>query len=282
MRNSHEAQTERPADARRVEKSASENRLTLAIDIGGTRLKATILDAAGNPIAEPVRVFTPRPATPDAICTALATLVAPLGPFDRVSAGFPGVVFDGIVKDAPNLHPTWARVGLADRLAKLFKRPARALNDAGIQGFGIIKGGGLEMVLTLGTGLGCGLFYEGMYIPNLELGHHPFRKDKTYEEYVGAAALKSDGIEKWNRHLERVIAQIDPIWNPDRIYLGGGNAKHVTIALPSHVRIASNTAGLLGGIALWDGREAITPAKSAQATMSAAEVASANKGASPP
>jgi polyphosphate glucokinase len=280
MRNSPEAQTEHPADARRVEKPAPEVRRTLAIDIGGTRLKATILDAGGNPIAEPVRVLTPRPATPDAIFAALARLVAPLGPFDRVSAGFPGVVFDGIVKDAPNLHPTWARVGLADRLARLFKRPARALNDAAIQGFGIIKGGGLEMVLTLGTGLGCGLFYQGTYIPNLELGHHPFRKDKTYEEYLGAAALKSAGVEKWNRHLEQAIAQIDPVWNPDRIYLGGGNAKHVTIALPAHVRIASNTAGLLGGIALWDGRGAITPAKSAKATMTAAEGASA-KGASP-
>jgi polyphosphate glucokinase len=275
MGNSPEAQTERPADARRIETP-----LTLAIDIGGTRLKATILDAGGNPIAEPVRVLTPRPATPDDIFAALATLVAPLGPFDRVSAGFPGVVLDGIVKDAPNLHPTWARVGLADRLAKLFKRPARALNDAGIQGFGIIKGGGLEMVLTLGTGLGSGLFYQGVYIPNLELGHHPFRKDKTYEEYLGVAALKSAGAEKWNRHLEQAIAQIDPIWNPDRIYLGGGNAKHVTIALPAHVRIASNTAGLLGGIALWDGREAVTPARGAKATRTATEVASP-KGASP-
>ncbi len=280
MPNSPETQTERPADARPAAKLAPGKPLTLAIDIGGTRLKATILDAGGNPIAEPVRVLTPRPATPDAIFTALATLVAPLGPFDRVSAGFPGIVLDGIVKDAPNLHPTWTRVGLADRLAKLFKRPARALNDAGIQGFGIIKGGGLEMVLTLGTGLGCGLFYQGIYIPNLELGHHPFHKDKTYEEYVGAAALESGGVEKWNRHVERVIAQIDPIWNPDRIYLGGGNAKHVTIALPSHVRIASNTAGLLGGIALWDGREAITRSKSAKATTPLAEVASA-KGASP-
>jgi polyphosphate glucokinase len=280
VRNSPETQTEGPAGARPAEKPAPQKPLTLAIDIGGTRLKATILDAGGDPITEPVRVLTPRPATPDAIYAALETLVAPLGPFDRVSAGFPGVVFDGIVKDAPNLHPTWARVGLADRLSRLFKRPARVLNDAGIQGFGIIKGAGLEMVLTLGTGLGCGLFYQGVYIPNLELGHHPFRKDKTYEEYLGAAALESGGLEKWNRHLEKAIAQIDPIWNPDRIYLGGGNAKHVTIPLPANVRIASNTAGLLGGIALWDGREAITRARSAKATRAAAEVAAA-KSASP-
>ena len=245
------------------------NALTLAIDIGGTRLKATILDSAGRPVHESVRVLTPRPATPAAICSALTKLVAPLGPFDRISAGFPGVVVGGVVKTAPNLHRSWAGVDFATRLAGLFKRQARVLNDAGIQGFGIVQGVGLEMVLTLGTGLGCGLFYEGVYIPNLELGHHPFRKDKTYEDYLGAAGLAHAGVAKWNRHLERALVQIDPIWNPDRIYLGGGNAKHVTLRLPSHVRIASNTAGLLGGIALWDGREGIDSSKPAKATRTA-------------
>jgi polyphosphate glucokinase len=245
------------------------NTLTLAIDIGGTRLKATILDSAGSPTHEPVRVLTPRPATPAAICTALSKLVAPLGRFDRISAGFPGVVVGGVVKSAPNLHRSWTGVDLATRLARLFKRQARVLNDAGVQGFGIVKGVGLEMVLTLGTGLGCGLFYEGVYVPNLELGHHPFRKNKTYEDYLGAAGLAHAGVAKWNRNLERALAQIDPVWNPDRIYLGGGNSKHVTLALPSHIRIASNTAGLLGGIALWDGREAIDASKPAKATRTA-------------
>jgi polyphosphate glucokinase len=243
--------------------------LTLAIDIGGTGLKATILDAEGRPVEESQRVLTPRPATPSAVFDALAKLIAPLGPFDRVSAGFPGVVRDGVIKTAPNLGPSWSGVAFARRLAQLTKRPARVLNDAGVQGFGIVQGVGLEMVLTLGTGLGCGLFYEGSYIPNLELGHHPFRKGKTYEDYLGHAGLARVGLEKWNRHLARAIAQIDPIWNPDRIYLGGGNAKHVTIDLPPHVRIASNTAGLLGGIALWDGREGVELSKAEKATKTA-------------
>jgi polyphosphate glucokinase len=243
--------------------------LTLAIDIGGTGLKATILDARGVPTRDRQRVETPRPATPEAICGALSGLIAPLGPFDRISAGFPGVVLNGVVKIAPNLAPSWAGVDIAQRLASLFKKPARVLNDAGVQGLGVIEGRGLEMVLTLGTGLGCGLFHEGIYIPNLELGHHPFRKGKTYEEYLGAKAFERDGLEKWNRHLERALEQIGPIWNPDRIYLGGGNAKHVTLALPPHVQVASNLAGLLGGIALWDGREGLELAKAARATKTA-------------
>ncbi len=229
---------------------------TLAIDIGGTGLKALVLDRNGRPTTERQRIETPKPATPRAVLAALTALVAPLAPFDRVSVGFPGVVFRGVIKTAPNLHPAWAGVRLAARLESKFGKPTRVVNDAGVQGFGVILGDGLEMVLTLGTGLGCALFYEGTYIPNLELAHLPWRNGRTYEEYLGDKALRADGKKKWNRHVIDAIRQIDPIWNPDRIYVGGGNAKHVTVRLPRHVRITSNVAGLLGGIALWRGGRA--------------------------
>ena len=229
---------------------------TLAIDIGGTGLKALVLDDRGKPITERLRVDTPRPATPAAIVRALLALVAPLAPFDRVSAGFPGVVFHGVVRTAPNLHASWQNCPLADTLTRRLGKPARVLNDAGVQGFGVIEGKGLEMVLTLGTGLGCALFYEGAYIPNLELAHHPFRKGKTYEEMLGVRALERDGKKKWNRHVGQALAQIEPVWNPDHIFLGGGNAKHLKLDLPPNVSITANEAGLLGGIALWDGRAA--------------------------
>ena len=225
---------------------------TLAIDIGGTGLKALVLDERGKPLTDRARVDTPRPATPAAVVRDLVKLAKPLAPFDRVSAGFPGVVFQGVVKTAPNLHPTWCDVPLADVLAKRLGKPARVLNDAGVQGFGVIEGTGLEMVLTLGTGLGCALFYDGVYIPNLELAHHPFRKGKTYEELLGVRALERDGKKKWNKHVAQALAQIEPVWNPDRIYLGGGNAKHLRGDLPPNATITSNVAGLLGGIALWE------------------------------
>lgn len=227
---------------------------TLAIDIGGTGLKALIIDPRGKALTDRARVETPRPATPAAVLRALQLLAGPLAPFDRISAGFPGVVLHGVVKTAPNLHPAWQNYPLADALAKRLGKPARALNDAGVQGFGVIAGKGLEMVLTLGTGMGCALFYEGTYIPNLELAHHPFRKGQTYEELLGGRALERDGKKKWNRHVAKALAQIEPVWNPDLVYLGGGNAKHLKLELPANVRITSNVAGLLGGIALWDGR----------------------------
>jgi polyphosphate glucokinase len=115
----------------------------------------------------------------------------------------------------------------------------------------VVEGKGVEMVLTLGTGFGCALFYDGVYVPNLELAHHPFKKSKTYEDVLGVRALEKAGKKKWNKVLEEALSQIDVVWNPRRIYLGGGNAKHVRIALPEHVKTIGNIAGLLGGIMLW-------------------------------
>jgi polyphosphate glucokinase len=224
---------------------------TLCIDIGGTGLKALIVDAKGKPLTERVRVETPRPATPKSVIDALVGLLKDVGKYDRVSIGFPGVVAEGVVKTAPNLDGKWSGFALADVLAKKLGRPARALNDAGVQGYGVIEGLGVEMVLTLGTGMGCALYLDGRYVPNLELAHHPFRDGKTYEEYVGARALEKIGKKTWNKRVAKVLRQIDPIWNPRRIYLGGGNAKKLEIDLPKHVKVTSNVAGLLGGIALW-------------------------------
>jgi polyphosphate glucokinase len=224
---------------------------TLAIDIGGTGLKALILGPDGTALTERARVPTPKPATPEAVLTALWLLVEPLGEYDRISVGFPGVVMDGVIRTAPNLHHAWDDFPLSRALGDKLKKPARVLNDAGVQGYGVIAGKGLEMVLTLGTGLGCAVYMDGRYVPNLELAHHPFRKGKTYEDYVGAKAMKRVGKKKWNKRVSRVIDQVLPIWNPHKLYLGGGNAKHLTIPLPANVEVSSNLAGLLGGIALW-------------------------------
>jgi len=224
---------------------------TLAIDIGGTGLKALILGPDGAALTERARVKTPRPATPDAVLPLIFDLVKPLGEFERVSTGFPGVVVDGITRTAPNLDKAWENFDLAKALSDHLGRPARVLNDAGVQGFGVITGKGLEMVLTLGTGLGCAIYMNGKYVPNLELAHHPFRHGKTYEEYVGVKALDKVGKKQWNKRVRKVIDQVLPIWNPEKLYLGGGNAKHIKFELPPNVTLGSNIAGLMGGIALW-------------------------------
>jgi polyphosphate glucokinase len=238
---------------------AVSNLRTLAIDIGGTGLKALVLGADGSALTDRARVKTPRPATPEALLPAIWKLVEPLGAFDRVSIGFPGVVVDGVTLTAPNLDAKWRGFDLARAVTDQLGRPVRVLNDAGVQGYGVIAGHGVEMVLTLGTGLGCAVYLEGNYVPNLELAHHPFGNGKTYEEFVGAKALARIGKKKWNNRVAKVIAQIKPVWNPRHLYLGGGNAKHLTIELADDITITPNVAGLLGGIVLWHDRAPIVP-----------------------
>ena len=225
---------------------------TLCIDVGGTGIKAMVVASDGKPIGERSRVETPRPATPTKMAAALRTIVPDADAFDRISLGFPGVVQDGIVRAAPNLHSSWAGFDLAGAMKKATKKPFRVLNDAGVQGHGVIRGKGVEACVTLGTGFGFSLFVDGRYVPNVELGHHPFRKSKTYEDVLGKKALARSGRKKWNRMLARALEQIQDTFNFDMLYVGGGNSANVSIELPANVKRVGNIAGLLGGVKLWD------------------------------
>ncbi|HEV2301443.1 MAG TPA: ROK family protein [Stellaceae bacterium] len=226
---------------------------TLAIDIGGTGIKAALLDARGEVIGERVRVATPHaPVPPDELLRAIDQAAAPLGKFDRVSVGFPGYVRNGRVLTAPNLgNALLAGYDLQSALAAHWGRPVRVLNDADVQGYGAVRGEGIEMVLTLGTGAGTAIFRNGELMPHLELAHHPVRGGKTYDEYIGNAALQKIGKKRWNKRVAKVIEILRSLVHFDRLYLGGGNAAHVTLKLPPDVGIVPNVDGLLGGIALW-------------------------------
>ncbi len=225
--------------------------ITMTIDIGGSGLKAMLLDAKGKPVSERQRVATPAVPTPDAVLAGLEELRRLMGRFDRVSVGFPGVVKHGCTYGAFNLHPLW--VGgfpLQAELEKRWKKPVRVGNDADVAGYGAIKGEGVELVLTLGTGLGGALFTNGHLCPGLEIGHHPWRK-KTYEDYIGRRGLDKYGKERWNVLLQEAIAEIEKLFNYDWLYLGGGNTKKITFPMPKNMTIVSNESGLLGGVYLW-------------------------------
>lgn len=228
-------------------------KLTLAIDIGGTRLKAGLLDQTGEMVAGPNRVNTPPHPAPQIVVDALVRLAAPFGHFDRISVGFPGVVRAGQVLTAPNLGtPEWRHFPLAASLTENLGKPVRMLNDAEVQGLGVIAGKGLECVITLGTGMGFALFQDSRPAPHLELSQHPIHKGKTYDQFIGIAAFKKVGRARWNRRLQRVLANITTLVGFDTLYIGGGNAKQVDISLPSNVRLVSNEAGITGGVRLWD------------------------------
>ena len=225
---------------------------TLAIDIGGSGLKALLLDEQGSPLSDRDRIKTPKPATPEAVMSLLIELAQRQDKFDRVSVGFPGIVRKGTIYTAVNLHPDWQEYDLATQLSDRVGKPVRVANDADLQGMGAISGEGVEMVITLGTGFGTALFTEGHLVPNIELAHHRFRKSETYEEQLGRAALKKIGPKTWNARLLKAIESLSRVLNYDRLYLGGGEVKHIDVELPENVTTVSNMLGLLGGIKLWE------------------------------
>jgi polyphosphate glucokinase len=224
---------------------------TLSIDIGGSGIKTLVLDESGQPQTERNRVETPQPAKPDLVIDAIISLANQQGSFDRASVGFPGVVRAGVTETAVNLDPAWIGFDFAKALSNRLGKPVRVVNDADMQGMGAISGQGVELVITLGTGFGSALFLNGKLVSNLEMGHHEFRNEETYEQQLGRAALDRVGQKKWNRRLEKAIESLRNLFNYDRLYIGGGNTNKVTSELPPNVKIVPNVSGLLGGIVLW-------------------------------
>jgi polyphosphate glucokinase len=221
------------------------------VDIGGSGIKALVLNNNGRPLTVRSRIKTPARPTPDAVLKVIRRLAEEHAKFDRISVGFPGVVRNGVTETAPNLNKRWSGFPLAEELESKLGRPVRVANDADVQGFGAISGHGVELVITLGTGFGSALFVDGKLVPNLEVAHHPFLRSKTYEDLLGNAARKKVGKKQWNRRLGKAIEALQHLFNYDHLYIGGGNAKKVTLKLPQNVQLVPNIAGLLGGIALW-------------------------------
>jgi polyphosphate glucokinase len=239
---------------------------TLAVDIGGTGLKASVLDAGGAMVADRLKIPTPYPLPPDKLVASLKRLIAPLPAAERASAGFPGMVRGGLVLSCPhfatvagpgtaiddNLVRLWDRFDLAAHLTREFGIPTKVANDADIQGAAVVRGVGLELVITLGTGFGTGLFYNGELMPHLEIAHQPFRKGEDYDGQLGETTRKEIGEERWNKRVVRAIANMRALTAFDHLYIGGGNSRRVVRDnLPDDVTVVDNSAGILGGIRLW-------------------------------
>ena len=242
---------------------------TLAIDIGGTGLKASVLDAAGTMVADRVRVPTSYPMSPQSLVERLEGLVEKLPEADRVSAGFPGMVRGGVVMSAPHfvtvtgpgsdvdpeLARAWDHFDLAAALQQATGKPTRVANDADVQGLAVVEGAGLELVVTLGTGFGTAYFLDGALMPHLEIAHQPFRKGETYNQQLGEPTRKEIGEARWNRRVIKAIDNMAGLFFYDRLYLGGGNARRVDRDglgdRLEKVTVVDNQAGILGGIKLW-------------------------------
>lgn len=224
----------------------------LVIDIGGSHIKATILNEAGALQTDYKKLVTPSPATPANVINTIQNLVKNFSAYDKASVGFPGYVRDGIVKTAPNLgNEEWKNIDLGKQLNDALGKPVRVVNDADLQGLGLAAGTGLEMVVTLGTGFGTALLLDGKLLPHLEIAHHPITKKKTYDEYVGEKALEKIGKERWNLRMKKVIEILKTVFNYDHLYISGGNSEKLDFPLDSNITIDSNKDGIKGGAKLW-------------------------------
>lgn len=246
---------------------------TLALDIGGTGLKASVLDAQANLVANRLRVATFYPCSPDKLVAALAKMAGQLPGYDRISAGFPGMVRQGQILSAPHfvtqsgpgskvdhqLEKAWDHFDLAAALSGQLGKPARVVNDADMQGAAVIKGQGLEVVMTLGTGLGTAIFADGRLMPHMELAHHPFRKRETYDEQLGEGARKKIGDKEWNARVHLAIQNVQALLFYDHLFIGGGNSRRVGGHLAANITIVDNVAGLLGGVRIWDQPDPVRP-----------------------
>lgn len=239
---------------------------TLAIDCGGTGIKGSVLDEAGQMISERIRYRVPYPMTPTDFFEVLDRIAGASGGFDRATVGMPGIIRHGRVVHTPH-YPTiagphspidpellarWRGLDVVGELVELWRTPVRVLNDAEVHGAAVIEGRGLELVLTLGTGLGCAIFDDGRPAPKLELSRATVRKGVIYDQWIGSEARRDIGKAKWSRRVRRMIRELRPVFWWDRLYLGGGESKHLRGQLPPDVEKVPNIMGIVGGVRVWE------------------------------
>lgn len=240
---------------------------TLTVDCGGTGIKATVLDVAGEPLQPRAKVQTPYPCPPAVLVETIASVAASIDEgYERASVGLPGLVRRGIVHATPHfvteagpftsvradLVKEWAGYDVRAALEDALGCPTRVLNDAEVAGLAVISGSGFEVMFTLGTGFGCALFEDGRVLPKVEMSLAPFRDGETYDEQLGHHARDRIGVEAWNERVVAAVQALRPVLWWDRVYIGGGAAKYITADLGPDVTIVTNQSGLLGGVRLWN------------------------------
>ncbi|HEX7353724.1 MAG TPA: ROK family protein [Mycobacteriales bacterium] len=245
--------------------AASAANATLCVDVGGSGVKGAVVGPDGTEISERVRLPTAYPMPPAALVDMIADIAGRSPAASRASIGFPGMVRSGRVLSAPHfvtkkgpgtavvpeLVKAWSSYDLSSAVHERLGLPCRLANDADTQGLAAIHGEGLELVITLGTGIGTALFLDGELQTHLELSHHPLTRRKTYNEYVGDAALRKIGAEKWTKRVDRTVTVLAALTFFDRLYVGGGNGEHLTSAFSHEHELVPNADGILGGARLW-------------------------------
>ncbi|MDO5726608.1 MAG: ROK family protein [Bowdeniella nasicola] len=242
---------------------------TLAIDCGGGGIKASVLGDDGVMHAQPVRTVTPYPLSPARLVTIICELADQLPPAARLTVGMPGMIRRGVVVYTPHyickagprtridpaLETAWSGFDIQTALTEALNVPALVLNDAEVHACGVVIGTGLEVVLTLGTGVGNAIFDAGVLQAHAELSAAPLKWGLTYDDYLGEHERLRLGDAHWSRRVRQVVEALEPVFHWDRLYLGGGNARRITptnaARLGRKTMIIPNAAGISGGVRAW-------------------------------
>ncbi len=244
--------------------------LTLCIDCGGGGIKGSVVDQYGNLAAPAQRIQTPYPLPPNLLVEIVQRHADNLPAADRITVGMPGMIRHGrviatphyITKDGPRskvipgLVEEWKNFDMQLAVHQQLGLPTLVLNDAEVAGAGVITGTGLEMIITLGTGLGNAVFDSGRLAPHVEVSQGFVRWGLTYDSYIGEHERLRLGDAHWSRRVRRIVDGLRPMYLWDRLYLGGGNSKRITQShlerLGDDVVIVPNDAGIFGGVRVWD------------------------------
>jgi polyphosphate glucokinase len=242
-------------------------RIAIGIDVGGSGIKAAVVDVeSGRFRSERIRVPTPSPSTPDAVLASVARVIkrlaksSGLGDATPVGIGLPGVTRDGVLKSAANIDPGWIDFPVVERLVRVIGRPVTIINDADAAGiaemrFGIGRGQpGVVIFLTLGTGVGSGVFVDGKLVPNTEFGQMEIRGRPAERRSAAAARIKRGlSWKAWAADLDEHLDRIYQLMWPNLIILGGGVSKsadkyvpRLTVACPVIPAQLRNDAGIIG------------------------------------
>ncbi|GIU91228.1 MAG: polyphosphate glucokinase [Acidimicrobiia bacterium] len=248
----------------------------LGVDVGGSTIRAGLVDLdAGRLIGEPIEVDTPHPATPSAVAQVVADLAGQLGGGSEMGCAFPAIVKDGVARSAANIDPAWIGTDVARLLGEATGRRVAVINDADAAGLAEVRFGaarevpGVVLVLTLGTGVGSGLFVDGKLVPNTELGHLNYAGYQSAEDYVAAAVKTREGLgwSEWASRLDGYLRHLERIFSPDLFVLGGGISEnfarfrgHLTVETPTKPALLGNDAGVVGAALV--ARLAFTPPRS--------------------
>ncbi len=237
----------------------------LGIDVGGSGIKGAIVDTKkGYLVSDRFRVPTPEGRRPDDIADVISQIQEHFNYNDNIGVAFPTVVVNGKAKYHSNLDASWKGIQIDDLFRGRCNQICNVINDADAAGLAEMKFGagrhhsGVVLMVTIGTGLGSGLFYDGVLIPNFELGHLFYKNGELIEHFAADSARKREGLsfDVWGVRLNQFLKHIERVINPDFIILGGGVSKHIhkyrdqiTIKTPFIVGEKENNSGIIGAAA---------------------------------